>query len=315
MVLSAENIRQKQKLIKGVNFNLLVVGVNDLGKKTFINTLIQKQYYQAGTNEANSNCIYKSNTNESSDTLDYSDFSIETNSFYFPGSSVPIKLRVSVTNNFGFNCYDDSHGNLLLSFIENQLRSMSNEEMKITRTANVQDGRIHLALYFLYPSKTLSKFDIEMMSKICHRVNLLPVIAYRDSLTDDELDEVRKSILNDIMKHRIKIFDFLGNVVDDEESNEFATVSSEEYRFYSELNKSIPFAIIGANRFNDSGLLRSTQWGEIDVENEHLCDVKLLRTVIFESHLQEFKDTTVNNIYENFRIEQLMEKRVLSQHR
>ena len=46
MIYTAEQIRHKKKLKKGINFNLLVVGVNDLGKKTFINTLINQPYYQ-----------------------------------------------------------------------------------------------------------------------------------------------------------------------------------------------------------------------------------------------------------------------------
>lgn len=49
-----------------------------------------------------------------------------------PGS-IPVKLKISVTHNFGFNVHDDSHGHTLLSFIENKHRAILHEELKISR--------------------------------------------------------------------------------------------------------------------------------------------------------------------------------------
>ena len=47
--------------------------------------------------------------------------------------SISIKLKISVTNNFGFNVHNDSHGDTLLSFIENKHRAILHEELKISR--------------------------------------------------------------------------------------------------------------------------------------------------------------------------------------
>lgn len=63
--------------------------------------------------------------------------------------SIPIKLKISVTNNFGFNVHNDSHGDTLLSFIENKHRAILHEELKICRNPNLQDNRLHLGLYFI----------------------------------------------------------------------------------------------------------------------------------------------------------------------
>ena len=43
-----------------------------------------------------------------------------------------------------------------------------------------------------------------MMTKICHRINLLPIIAKRDGLTDIELIQCKHAINRDILKIRFK---------------------------------------------------------------------------------------------------------------
>ena len=84
MIYTAEQIRHKKKLKKGINFNLLVVGVNDLGKKTFINTLINQPYYQINQpipNTSHSSIAGTSNSEFSENSSNNNEFSIETNSF------------------------------------------------------------------------------------------------------------------------------------------------------------------------------------------------------------------------------------------
>ena len=183
--------------------------------------------------------------------------------------------------------------------------------MKINRNPNIQDFRIHLTLYFVQPNiKGLSKFDILMMSKICHRVNLLPIIAKRDGLTNHELSICKKNILKDIMVNNIKIYNFLSNDEnnDDGAGEDFMTLSSREYNYLNELDRVVPFSIVGSNTVgeNTGAITRVTKWGSINIDDENICDFKLLKSIIFETHLQEFKDVTVEKLYESFRIEQLL---------
>lgn len=84
MIYTAEQIRHKKKLKKGINFNLLVVGVNDLGKKTFINTLINQPYYQINQpipNTSQSSIAGTSSSKSFQDSSNNNELSIETNSF------------------------------------------------------------------------------------------------------------------------------------------------------------------------------------------------------------------------------------------
>ena len=54
-----------------------------------------------------------------------------------------------------------------------------------------------------------------MMTKICHRINLLPIIAKRDGLTDIELIQCKHAINRDILENKIQIFNFLSKLNDD----------------------------------------------------------------------------------------------------
>lgn len=61
---------------------------------------------------------------------------------------------------------------------------------------NVIDSRVHACLYFIAPTgHSLKPLDIEFMKKLGARVNLIPVIAKADTLTDDELTSFKKRVM------------------------------------------------------------------------------------------------------------------------
>lgn len=64
-------------------------------------------------------------------------------------SSVPIHLRVSVTQNLGFNIKNSENSRDVLLYIEHELQQTLDEEMKVRRNPKQQDHRIHVALYFI----------------------------------------------------------------------------------------------------------------------------------------------------------------------
>ena len=122
-----------------------------------------------------------------------------------------------------------------------------------------------------------------MMTKICHRINLLPIIAKRDGLTDIELIQCKHAINRDILENKIQIFnDDAGadagadanadhHYKRDGDIEEYMTLSAKEYNYLSELNKSIPFAIIGSNSIvgdPQNEIVRNTKWGSIQIEDK-----------------------------------------------
>ena len=52
----------------------------------------------------------------------------------------------------------------------------------------MKDTRVHALLYFIAPTgHSLKPVDIEFMKRLGTRVNLIPVIAKSDTLTDEEI--------------------------------------------------------------------------------------------------------------------------------
>lgn len=60
---------------------------------------------------------------------------------------------------------------------------------------NIVDNRIHAVVYFIQPTgHSLKPIDIEVMKKLHTKVNLIPVIAKADTVTDDEIDNYKKRV-------------------------------------------------------------------------------------------------------------------------
>jgi len=53
---------------------------------------------------------------------------------------------------------------------------------------------------------SLRPIDIEFMRRLHEKVNLIPVIAKSDTLTDEEITTFKKRVLDDIAHHSIQIF-------------------------------------------------------------------------------------------------------------
>jgi septin 7 len=137
------------------------------------------------------------------------------------------------------------------------------------------------------------------MKRLGHRVNLIPVIAKSDTLTDDEIKAFKGRILEDMAFHNIPYYQPHTNENDDPE------IIQENKEVLSKL----PFAVVGSDREIQVGkkMVRGRQypWGVIEVENEEHCDFVKLRHMLIRSHMEELKDYTNNVLYENFRIEKM----------
>jgi septin 7 len=107
------------------------------------------------------------------------------------------------------------------------------------------------------------------------KVNLIPVIAKADTLTDDEVIAFKKRVLADIEQHQIQIFEPPRYELDDDE-----TISENR-----EIMSKMPFAIVGSNtavKTRDGRIVRAREypWGIIEVDNEEHCDFVKLRQML-----------------------------------
>ena len=161
---------------------------------------------------------------------------------------------------------------------------------------------MHACLYFIQPTgHALKPIDVEFMRQLHTKVNLIPVIAKADTLTDEEILKFKQRILSDIAHHQIRIFQAPIYDNDDEE-----TIAENE-----EIASKIPFAVVGSDmevRTADGRSVRgrSYPWGVIEVDNEEHCDFVKLRQMLIRTNMEELREHTNDVLYENWRSEKLI---------
>jgi len=268
---------------RGFEFTLMVVGESGLGKSTLINSMFLSDLY-SGDYPGPSHRIKKT-------------VQVESTQCVLKENGVQLRLTVVDTPGFGdavdnSNCWEP-----VIQFIEAKYEEYLNAESRVNRKTN-PDSRPHCCLYFISPNgHGLKPLDVEFMKRLHDKVNIIPLIAKADTLTPDECREFKKTILNEIAQHKIKIYEFPD--CDDEEEN----------KAQKKLKDRVPFAVVGSNTVVDSQGRkvrgRIYPWGVVEVENLEHNDFIALRNMLIRTHMQDLKDVTNNVHYENFRFNNL----------
>ena len=177
----------------------------------------------------------------------------------------------------------------------------------------------HISFLYLHIF-SLKPIDVEFMRQLHTKVNLIPVIAKADTLTDEEVADfkarVRPSavslcirisdgdcpqILADIAQHNIHIFQAPTYENEDEE----ALAEAEE------IAGQIPFAVVGSDHLVKTPDGREVRgraypWGVVEVDNEDHCDFVKLRQMLVRTYMEELREYTNDVLYENWRTEKLV---------
>jgi septin 3/9/12 len=75
----------------------------------------------------------------------------------------------------------------IIKYIKDQHSAYLRKELTAMRDRYIQDTRIHCCLYFIDPTgHSLRAIDVIVMKKLSEVVNVVPVIAKADSLTEEE---------------------------------------------------------------------------------------------------------------------------------
>ncbi|KAJ5908075.1 Cell division control protein 3 [Penicillium taxi] len=226
--------------------------------------------------------------------------SIQSMSADIEENGVRLRLTVVDTPGFGDFVNNDDSWRPIVENIEQRFDTYLEAENKVNRS-NIVDNRIHACVYFIQPTgHSLKPLDIEVMRRLHTKVNLIPVIAKADTLTDEEVANFKQRILSDIEHHSIQIFEGPRYELDDEE-----TIAENQ-----EIMSKVPFAVVGANsevNAPDGRRVRgrSYPWGTIEVDNEDHCDFVKLRQMLIRTHMEELKEHTNNFLYENYRSDKL----------
>ncbi|ABN67793.1 cell division control protein 3 [Scheffersomyces stipitis CBS 6054] len=280
----------RKSVRRGFSLNIMVAGESGLGKATLVNTLFNREI------------INHENDIDDEDISDKDDISVKIKSTTAEIEEDGVKLSLSVVTAPGFG---ESINNVdswkpIVDEINSRFDSYLEAESRINRTTTV-DNRIHAFLYFIEPTgHSLKSLDITLMKQVHEKVNLIPIIAKSDTLTEEEIAAFKGRILDDIKAQGIKTFSPSDYENDDEE-----TVLNTR-----QILQKFPFAVVGSTKevtTADGRQVRGRKypWGVIEVDNEDHNDFIQLRQLLVRNFLEELKEQTSNNLYENYRSEKL----------
>ena len=100
-----------------------------------------------------------------------------------------IQLRLTIIDTPGFGDFIDNETcwKPILECIEGRYDAFLEQESRVNRR-KILDNRVHALIYFIPPTgHCLRPIDIEFMKRLHHRVNIIPVIAKSDTMTEEEL--------------------------------------------------------------------------------------------------------------------------------
>lgn len=287
----------RKSVKKGFEFTLMVVGESGLGKSTLVNSLFLTEFYKQRAILNAEERISKT-------------VGIERSSQDIEEGGVRLRLTVVDTPGFGDAIDNTDSFQPIITYVQDQFEQYFTDESGLNRK-NIVDNRIHCCLYFISPfGHGLRPIDVEFMKQMHDKVNIIPVIGKSDCLTPAEIKKLKARILDEVDEHDINIYRFTDSDSDEDE---------ETRRENEDLQKSIPFAIIGSNTVVEVGGKRVRgrlyPWGIAEVENPAHCDFIKLRNMLIRTHMQDLKDVTQDVHYENFRLQKIQKGEVADDRR
>lgn len=279
----------RKSVRRGFSFNFMVVGEDGLGKRTLVNTLFNKEVLPEKVSE------------ESETDAESLPVRIETTNAEVEEDGVKLKLNIITTPGFGESLNNQDSWKPIVDEINARFDRFLEAESRVNRST-VDDERVHALLYFIEPTgHSLKSLDIQLMKSVHEKVNLIPIVAKSDTMTDEEIAEFKARILDDIRHQEIHVFEPSVHENDDEE-----TVAN-----LNAMIAAFPFAVVGSTTevlLPDGRTVRGRAypWGVIEVDNEEQNDFVRLRQLLVRSNLEELKEATADKLYENYRTAKLL---------
>ncbi|KAL5522192.1 SPN4 [Sanghuangporus sanghuang] len=286
-IANLPNQRHKIVAKRGAHFTVMVVGESGLGKTTLINTLFATELSSAKN--------YARRHQKQLDKLT----EIEIIKAELEEKQFKVKLTVIDTPGFGDYVNNRDSWVPIIDFVDDQHETYMRQEQQPQRTEK-SDLRVHACIYFIRPTgHTLKPLDIEVMKRLGTRVNLIPVIAKTDTLTQHDLAVFKQRIREVIRVQGIRIYQ---PPIDPEDE-----ASAEHARILAD---AVPFSIIGSTedvKTPDGRIVKGREylWGVAEVENENHCDFRKLRSLLIRTHMLDLISTTEELHYENYRQQQM----------
>lgn len=274
---------------KGYPFTLAVVGESGLGKSTLIESLFLAKLYD----DSNDNPEYKT-----VDCRMNQDVSVNPITLEIEESGVKVKLTIVDLPGYGDRLDGKDQFKEFDRYIGTQFQRYYTDENGLNRK-NLQDTRVHAVLYFINPTgRGLKPIDIEFIKHFQDKVNIIPIIAKADMLTNAERENMKKKIRMEVEEHGLKVYSHPQQTDSEDLADPKYLKQTNKYR------QKWPFAVIGSmDEFRIGGqTIRGRQypWGVVNILDESHSDFSILRSLLV-GYMLELVDITHDLHYEKYR--------------
>lgn len=255
-----------RRTMKGISFNLLVVGPTGIGKTTLINSLFDSVEY----------C----------DTPDFdreiADVNLMVKEFKPENKTIPMRLTIIETKGFGNQLDKSNSWKPIVDYVDDRFQGYLMDELEVqeSRYNDYKDTRVHAVIYMISPTGSgLKPIDILTMKKLQEKVCLIPVIGKSDILTKQERHSLKEKVRQELILNSIKIY------------------SSEEHL--------LPLAVAASNEIvvenGKRERVRTYPWGKMYIERD--SEFSRLRDLVLRSNMLSLVECTNREHYEKYREE------------
>lgn len=281
--LSSQLTRKTCK--RGFTFNVMSVGPQGVGKTTLLSTLFNKNLDVP--------------LRELPASRDGTDIPIDVNtkSFDIEEKGIRLKLSIADCQNYGLSINLKNSYKPIVKYIDKQFAEYHKREYGYDRR-KIQDTIVHCLFFFISAlGHGLTELDFQFLTAVHEKVNIVPIIAKADALTEKERLTFKHRVMEDLKKRNINIYEMPD--ADSEDPDDFK-------RDVYEIKAAMPFAVSSMSRIGEKLLTRQYDWGTIDLENPSHSDYLLLKKML-HLNISDLRDKTFENFYEEYRVKMMNE--------
>lgn len=271
----------RKTLKRGISFNIMSVGPLGIGKTTLLS------------------CLFNRNLEVPRKELrkDITKIPVEVNTKMFDIEEDGVKLRLLVADcqNFGSSLNLHNTYKPIVQYIDQQFSEYHKREFAHNRR-EIQDTIVHCLFFFISAiGHGLTALDLEFLSAVHEKVNIVPIIAKADALTLRERSAFKKRVNEELREHNINIYEIPDADPDD---------CDELKRTVNDIQSAVPFAVSSMSRVNDKLEARKYEWGTVHLDDRD-CNEYLLLKAMLHMNMEDFREKTHSYFYEDYRVKMM----------
>ncbi|KAL0263987.1 UNVERIFIED_CONTAM: hypothetical protein PYX00_011012 [Menopon gallinae] len=302
-VSNLPNQRYQTPFRRKIDYNIMVVGANGLGKTTFLNMLLDTDRIPGGKTLCedilpsrylyNNGNLVPAPADGACDTATRADSVIAFRQYAADvvEKGFSVSLTLLEVDNLGNSVSNDRCWEPIEEYIRRQFAVYQESEAAMIKL-HIKDTRIHACLFFIDPNpEGLRCVDVCVMKRISKLCNLIPVVAKSDMLSPSEIQQCYNKIRKDMYDHGLHFF--CGEGGDDATEN------------------APPYFLVSFSKSENGDYVREYPWGVLQLESPAPNDFPIIQDLLIKKKFCELREST-EQFYMNFKISQLIEKHGLS---